>query len=179
MFDKLIDVALKFIELFQFWFICRAYEQGLVLRWGKFNRLVLPGFHWRWPFRVEVEILVNVVSETITVGPQSLTTTDEQPVVVSTVVTLRIDDVRKFLLETEGAHQVVEDMTFGIVADFVLCKTWAELRACDMANELTKKARARCKRYGVEVINVQIGDLTRSRSIRLIAPLGHRSRIAA
>lgn len=175
MFDKLVELFIQFIELFQFFFVVRAYERGLVLRFGKFHRLVEPGLHWRWPFRVEIDLLVNVVPETVTIGPQSLTTKDEQSIIVASVVTYRISDVRTFLLDIEGAHQVIEDSACGTVAQFVLGRTWEELKAVDVNNELTKKVRSLAKRYGVEVLNVQVTDFTRSRSIRLVAAMGHSS----
>jgi hypothetical protein len=51
--------------------------------------------------------------------------------------------------------------------------------ALDIDNELTKEVRARAKRYGVSVDEVQVSDFTRSRSLRLIQPLNHHSAHAA
>lgn len=175
MFDRLVDFVIQFIELFQFFFVVRAYERGVVLRFGRFHRLVDPGFHLRWPFRIEIDLLVNVVPETVTIGPQSLTTKDEQSVIVASVVTYKVSDTRSFLLDIEGAHQVIEDSACGTVAQFVLSRTWEDLRSVDVNNELTKKVRALAKRYGVEVLNVQVTDFTRSRSLRLVTAMGHSS----
>lgn len=176
MLDKLVELVSQFLHLFQFFTVVPCYGSGVILRFGKFHRMAAPGFHWMWPFRIEVCMSTNVVPETMPVGPQSLTTKDGTAVVISSVVTFQIDDVKKFLLEIEGAGQVIEDATYGIVAQFVMAHTWAELVAegMDMANELSKAVRRNARKYGVDVMTVQIADFTRSRSFRLMQPMhGH------
>jgi len=175
MFDKLIDLFISFIHLFQFCFIIDSYQMGVVLRFGRPHRVAAPGFHWLWPINVEKCLSVSVVPETMIVGPQSLTTKDGVSVIVSTVVTFSVNDVQKFLLEVEGAHQVIEDSTYGTVSTFVLERTWAGLQDVDVSNELAKAVRRQAKRYGVEIVNVQICDFTRSRSFRLMQQFNHRS----
>lgn len=175
MFDKLIEVLVQFVHLFFFLVVVKDYQRGVVLRWGKFNRELLPGGHWKIPFAVEACLLTNVVPETMTVGPQSLTTRDQKAVVVSTVVTFEIDDARHFLLGIEGGHQVIEDASYGMVSEFVLARTWAELCTMDVGDELTKAVRRKARQYGVRILRVQVCDLTVSRSIRLIQPLEHHS----
>lgn len=177
MFDRLVDFIIQFLDLFRFFTVVPCYAGGVMLRLGKFNRMLLPGFHWKWPFRIEEALSTNVVPETMPVGPQSLTTKDGTSVVISTVVTFSIVDVKTFLLGIEGAGQVIEDATYGIVAQFVMSHGWEELReGLDMANELTKAVRRHAKKYGVDVLTVQIADFTRSRSYRLMQPMhGHFS----
>lgn len=107
------------------------------------------------------------------VGPQSLTTVDGHSVVITTVVTFNIEDIKTFLLDIEGAHQVIEDSTYGIVASFVMKHTWQQLLDVDISKELTKDVRRSAKKYGVAIDNVQVADFTRSRSIRLLQQLLH------
>jgi len=175
MFDKLIDLFISFIHLFQFFFVIDCYQRGVVLRFGHLHRLAEPGFHWLWPFSAEKYLAVSVVPETMIVGPQSLTTHDGQSVIVSTVVTFSVSEVQKFLLEVEGAHQVIEDSTYGSVSTFFLERTWEQLRGAEVSNELAKVVRRQAKRYGVEILNVQICDFTLSRSLRLMQQFSHHS----
>lgn len=175
MFDKLIDLLVQFIHLFQVCFIVHSYQRGVVLRWGRFHRKVGPGFHWLWPFNVETHLSVSIVPETILVGPQSLTTEDGVSVIVSTMVMFSIADERKFLLDVEGGHKVIEDCTYGVVARFILERTWDKLQSLDMSNELEKVVRRRVKSYGVEIESLGMADFTRSRSIRLMPQLNSRS----
>jgi regulator of protease activity HflC (stomatin/prohibitin superfamily) len=167
--DRLVDLLIQAIRLFQFFTVVTDYERGVFLRFGRFHRLAQPGFHWMLPFNAEALLYTNVVPETMNVGPQSLTTKDGVSIVVGGVVTFAIEDAHKFLLEIEGGNQVIEDATYGIVSRFVMDRTWDELRQIDVAAELTKAVRRQAKRYGVNVQTYQISDFTRSRSFRLMA----------
>lgn len=175
MFDKLIDLFVQFLHLFQFCFIVRSYQKGLVLRFGILHRKVGPGFHWLWPAAIEEYMVVDVVRETAIVGPQSLTTKDGVSIIVSTLVTSTIFDEETFLLKNEGAHTVLEDSTCGTVSDFILERTWAQLQSLDVSNELAKAIRRRAKLQGVEILDAHLVDFTRSRSLRLMQQFNHRS----
>lgn len=168
MFDKLIDLVIQFIRLFQCFAVLRCYQGGVILRFGKLHRDAKIGFNWKWPFDIEEMIHTNIVTETMLVGPQSLVTKDKKHIIISTVVTFKVDNPRVFLLEIEGANRVIEDSTFGEVSDWVTERTWDELVESDVANKLSIKLRKRAKGYGVDVIRVQIVDLTESLSIRLM-----------
>lgn len=170
MFDKLVELLISSLRLFLFFTVVPSYAGGVILRFGKFHRLAEPGFRWLWPFRVEEVLLTNVVPETMNVGPQSLTTSNDIPLVIATVVTFGVSDPKTFLLEVEGANQVVEDSTYGVVSELVLGHTWEELLNMDLATQLTKLVRKQAKRYGVDVRSVAIADFTRSRSLRLMQP---------
>ena len=178
MFDKLIDIILQFIKLFQFWTVIDAYAAGVRQRMGKFHAVLKPGFHWIAPFSIDKVIWDSVVTETLRVKPQSLTTKDGIPVTVSSVVTFHIDDVKIFLLDVEGRNAVIEDSTYGATSDFVMKRTWEELNAInDIGNELGKDVRRQAKRYGVAIDKVQLVDFARCRSLRLIQSLPKESHL--
>ena len=168
MLDKLVDLLITCAQWFRFCVIVRDYEGGVCLRWGKFNRMLEPGFHWLWPFGVEEVALCNVVLETRNTQPQSLTTKDGVSLVISTVVTYTVSDPRTYLLGVFDASNVIDDSTAGTVSRAVEDSDWVEIRGDGWAEKLTSTVRRRAKRYGVDIISVQPSDLTRSRSIRLI-----------
>lgn len=151
-----------------FFALVRQYEGGVVLRLGKFHRMAHPGFCWIWPLMIEEVITTSVVVETMIVGPQSLKTKDGQLVVISTVITFEITDPKIFLLEIQGASRVIEDSTYGVVSEWVSLHTWEELLDPDLGGKLSRAVRALAKKYGVNIIRVQIADFTKSRSLRLM-----------
>jgi modulator of FtsH protease HflK len=168
MLDRLVDLLIACARWFQFCVVVRDYEGGVCLRWGRYHRLLGPGFHWLWPFHIEESLLCAVVLETKITQPQSLTTKDGVSMVISTVVTFTVSDPRTFLLGVFDAQNVIEDSTVGTVSRSVEDSDWDEIRADGWAEKLTITVRRRAKRYGIDVQNVQPADLTRSRSIRLI-----------
>lgn len=173
MFDRLIDTLLQFLHLFCFWFVVADYEMAVVLRFGKRHRVSGPGIHWKWPFDIERALSCCIVFDTIYIGPLSVTTKDDREIVVSGIVGFEICDIERFLLQTNGHRQVLEDSSYGAISQFIRHKTWAELRMIHLDKDLTRIVRQRAAQYGVRVKRVQVSDLTRSRSLRLIQPLVH------
>lgn len=181
MFDRLIEVLLTSLRLFQFWYVLADYEAGVVLRFGRFHRLAIPGAHLRWPLGVEEILYTNVVPETMNIGPQSLTTAKvgeetAESIVVTTVVTFRVFDPKAFLLEIEGGNDAIADSSYGVVSEMVMQQPWSALvdPKFDLANELTKLMRRRTKPWGVEILRVQIQDLAKHRAIRLLLPVDNK-----
>ena len=168
MFDRLVDLFVQFLHLFRFFTAIRAYEGGVVLRFGKFHRVVEPGFRWMWPFRIEEVLVASVALETIRLDPQSLTSKDGVSVVIAVVVTYSVSDVHAYLIRVWNAQNVIEDSALGIVARVVESSTWEQLVKPDFSEDLARQTRRAARKWGVDVSNVQVVDLTRSRSIRLI-----------
>jgi len=112
------------------------------------------------------------VPETAKIGPQSLTTADGIDVVVSSVITFSISDVKKFLLEIEGAEQVIEDVVLGYMNEFIRSKTWEQLKNSDINTRLTTFAKKRAEDFGVDILRIQVTDFTQCISIRHLIPGG-------
>lgn len=168
MFDKLVDLIVQFIGLFRFWVIITEWEHGIILRFGKFHRMAGPGFHWRLPFDMESTYYASVNMMTRIVGPQSLTTKDDVSLIVSVVITEQIEDVKKYLLLCTHGRSIVEDSTYGAVATFIHERTWPELQGTDIAHALEIIVRRQAKKYGVDIIQLQLVDFTKSKSLRLM-----------
>ncbi len=183
MFDKLIDVLVQFLHFFQFLHVVRAYQEGIVLRFGRCHRVKEPGLAWVWPFFIEEIYTVGVVDEPMTVGPQSLTTSDGVQVVTTALFITTVKDIRKFLLEFEGANAGILLIGHGAVAELVESHTWDELSKRTVGDDeeeenpklkpsISKKLasllRRKVDKYGVGVTRAQIIELTKARSLRLM-----------
>jgi regulator of protease activity HflC (stomatin/prohibitin superfamily) len=177
MFDKLVDLIVSSIKLFFFAFTLHQYERGVLLRFGKYVKEVGPGFHFKWPFDIDEIMFNGTMAKMLLLGPQNLTTKDGTAVAVSYLVTYEIEDITKSIMLVNSSKSAIEYASYGVVNDFVARHTWAELRNIhavdeakdiDLDNELAKKMRRRAKKYGINVLDVGICDLTPSRAIRLI-----------
>ncbi len=165
--DRLIDVILNSVKLFIPFVVVDAYERGVVLRFGVFNRELGPGLHWCWPFSVERVLHDNVVTRTHMMPSQTLTTKDGKTISVTAVVTCRIKHVRKALLEVEGAEHALLDSCSAHIAAHVGTRTWEELRT-DAAEVIVAPCRKQAFTYGIEIDRVQLSDLALCRVVRLI-----------
>ena len=167
MLDRLIDFLLSCIRLFEFWIVVDAYQKAVVLRFGRFHRELDPGLHWMVPFGIDRALTDSVVPRTINLGPQSLTTRDGRSVVVSAVVTCRVANIKQALLEVEGVNHAVRDASFAEIAGVVLRTDWERLSHADLGEELAAACHKRARKWGIEIIRVQLSDVALSRSLRL------------
>ena len=167
MFDRLLDFLLAFGGKLLPFTILNSYEQGVILRLGSYQRTIGPGYHWIIPFGVDEVFSDSCVISTARLNPQSLTTADGTQCVVGAVITSKVSDIRKLLLECEDKDQALIDMSFGIIASEVTKVTWDELHTEEFSEKVTKAVRKRGFRFGLEEERVQFSDLSKCRSIRL------------
>jgi regulator of protease activity HflC (stomatin/prohibitin superfamily) len=101
MLDKLLDFIITFINDILPFKIVDQWEQGVHLRFGKFHKVVYPGLNCKIPFFDQVWV-VPVITQTVNLKPQTVTTLDEKSVVLTSIVRYHIEDVEKFLLGDGG-----------------------------------------------------------------------------
>jgi regulator of protease activity HflC (stomatin/prohibitin superfamily) len=167
MFDKLIDVIVEWIKEIIPFVIVPQYEDGIILRFGKYNKTLSPGIYFKIPFFDEI-LTYHTVMTTLALPPQSLYTIDKQNVVVKGVVKYSIVDVKTFLLEVYDAQDAISDMTQGIIKNIIISKTLEECTHTDIDSNLTKKVRSEIKKWGVDIQQVTLTDVAPIRTIRLI-----------
>jgi regulator of protease activity HflC (stomatin/prohibitin superfamily) len=168
MLDRLIDLLLQWVSFFVPFVVIDQFERAVVLRFGVMHRELDPGFHWIIPFEVERVIADNVVPRTMNLGAQSLTTKDGAQIVLGVIVTARIHDIQKSLLEVENVDTAVQDSCYAEVARVVHENTWEEMQAESINDELLKACRKRAFTYGVEIMRTQLSDLARCKTLRLM-----------
>lgn len=174
MFDRFVDLFLQFLDGFKFATVVSHWERGIVLRLGRFHREIKPGFHLVWPLWIEEVITEGMAITTTNLPAQSVTTKCGQAVTVAAVVTWKVSNVRKLILDVDGRQEPVLDACAGAVARAIAARDWAELHGheADVATEITKAVHRRAMRYGVDVLEVQFTDLVKCRGLRLWAGPG-------
>lgn len=171
MFDRLIDILVQAWESIKPWVILRVYERGVRLRGGQYKETLEPGLYWKIPVFDDV-MVDNVVTRTENLSPQALETSDGKTVQVSGVLRFSIRDVKKALLEVEGVDDATRDISYLVLADLVQQNTYETVRSAEFAETLTKAARKRGWRYGIEVEELGLSDKSRSKTFVLVKPNG-------
>lgn len=166
MFDKLIDFVLQLLDRFMPVYIVKQYQGGAFFRSGKFRNVKGPGLHWKIPLLDDVD-LYDVVTTTLTLPAQSVTTKDGIGVVAKAVVRYHIADLATYSVGVVDQVDALSDTTCGIILSAIEERTWEEGRACDLDGIVSKKARADVKKWGVHIDAVTFTDLSQTRSIRL------------
>lgn len=158
MIEKLLDFLERFWESIVPWVIVPQYEEGVILRLGKFNRIISKGFNPKWPM-IESFDNVSIVMQTIELPTQTLGDR-----IIAFIIRYQINDVKTYLLDVHDASDVIRDISLGAVR-----------RATQDYNEpddIEKSAKRRLKRslkkYGVLVHEATITDYGKIKSLRII-----------
>ena len=165
MFDKLIDFLLNFLGDVLPFKIVHQWEEGVHLRLGKYIRNVEPGLNFKIPFADNIWV-TPVITQTIHLQPQTLTTLDEKNIVLKSILRYHVHDVKKFLLNVMNASDVLVDTTQGVIRDTVEGYNWQDLY--DVNEYLKDQVTDIVENWGITIERVTITDLGIIRTIRLM-----------
>lgn len=171
MLDRLFDFLREFITLFRFAVVVDVFEQGVILRFGRLHKvLVEPGFYWLIPFGVDRPITENAALEARNLPAQSLTLRCGTSVLAAPVISYRMADPVKFIVEVDDADSAITDVARGTIREVLCQMTWDEITATDspVLDQMTKAVRKEARRFGIEVTRVTLADLAKVRVLRLV-----------
>ena len=166
MFDKLIDLIVTFINDFLPFKIINQWEEGVHLRYGKFLRVVQPGLKWKVPFFDHI-ITTPVITQTVNLKPQTVTSLDDKNVVLSSIIRYHIFDVQKFLLGVMHANDVLVDTTQGLIRDIVEDTNLDDL--VGLTELVTPKVNKQVQKWGIKIELVSFPDLSQITTYRIMA----------
>ena len=173
MFDKLIAAIQQFGNALLPLFIIDEWEHAIVLRGGRFLKVVKPGFYWKIPFFDSVW-RHNVITQSIDIPPQSVTTADNKNVVVKGIIRFNISDIKLFLTTITEPKDVLTDTTGGMIRSIIEDTEWINI--VDIDKKLTSEVGKFVKKWGIKVEKVTLTDLQIANSIRIIQDSTHQSK---
>lgn len=172
MFDKLIDLIVTFIHDVLPWKIVDQWEGGVHLKTGKFYRVVSPGLNWKVPFFDKIWV-TPVITQTVNLKPQTVTSEDEKSVVLTSIVRYHIHDVQKFLLGVMHANDVLVDTTQGIIRDMVEGCKWDDLY--DLGSVVTPEVNEQVSKWGITIEQISFPDLGEIKTYRIMSDGGSKN----
>lgn len=167
MLDKLFEFFTSFLDLFKFWQVIDEYERGVLLLFGKQDRELQPGFHWIWPFGVHAVFTDNVVPRATRLKEQSLTTSDDENIVITPVIEWRIKEIALATLEVEDLDTSLDAAASGVIGDAVASEAWDEIQTDAFLEQVTAQIQDKTKDWGVLIISVSFADCCPATSYRL------------
>ena len=165
MFDKLITLLQSFWQQLSPVFVVDMWEKALVLRFGKFNDIKDPGLHFKIPFADSVWHQ-TIVTQSIHLHPQSITSADYKNIVVRAIVRYDICDAFLFLTKIAHPTDVLVDTTGAMIREIIEERKWQDL--FDIEDELTEKIGKKVSEWGICIEKITLTDLAEIQSIRLI-----------
>ena len=174
MFDKLVQVLERFGYQLMPWVIIEEWNAGVHLRFGKWINTLYGGLHFKIPFFDNI-IETPVITQSVNLPSQTLTTLDEQSIVLKSIIRYKVSNIRTYLLGVMHANDILIDTTQGIIRDVVEMTTWNNL--VDVNETITNEVKEYVVRWGIEVEAVTITDLGIVKSFRIFGDETHKTTI--
>ena len=174
MFDKLVQLIERFGYQLMPYVIIEEWNAGVHLRFGKWIKTLYGGIHFKIPFFDSI-IECPVITQSVNLPSQTLTTLDEQSIVLKAIIRYKVNNVRTYLLGVMHANDVLIDTTQGIIRDVVEMTKWDNL--IDVNTQITNEVKEYVVKWGIEVEAVTITDLGLVKSFRIFGDEGHKSTI--
>jgi regulator of protease activity HflC (stomatin/prohibitin superfamily) len=147
--------------------VLNPYTGGVQIRLGRTLR-VLGGGNWYWKIPFFDYILHDfVVPRTERLTGMATTTSDGKAIGFDAVITYRISDVAKALLEVHDLKDAIADSCAGIIGTELNTRSWASIIHGDTVDELTAACRKRGWKWGVEIQLVQLTGVAPVKNLRV------------
>jgi len=140
--------------------INKEWEEAIILRFGKFQRLVGPGFFFKWPF-AESFLKQDKRIITLDVSRQEVMTKDNISVSVDAVVFMKVMNTKDSLVNIQNvwnsvmkyAQTTMRDVVGNIELDELLA------RRDEIANKIEKIVERETQEWGVDIISVNLQNV--------------------
>lgn len=143
------------------------YKRALKFRFGKYIKILQPGFRWIIPI-VESISIVDIRVITINIDSQEVMTEDNVPCSIDGVVFFQIDDPEKAILEVEQynfaisqlAQAALRDVCGKVELDTILSKRE------EMGKNIKYIVEKETEVWGIVIIDVKIKDIQLPENMR-------------
>ena len=147
--------------------IVRHYEAGVLLKLGKFHRVLHKGFNWKWPF-VNESLTCMIKPETFQTPNQTITTKDNKVISISFIGRYEVTDEKKFLLEAnDAASNIVHELIMA-GCDFLTDCTYIEIIDKPSYTKIKNKANNKIEYLGAKFTEIGFGSNCVTRPFSLI-----------
>jgi regulator of protease activity HflC (stomatin/prohibitin superfamily) len=143
------------------------YKRALKFRFGKYIKILKPGFRWIIPF-IETIQIVDIRVITINIDSQEVMTQDNVPCSIDGVVFFKIKDPEKAVLEVEEykfaimqlAQAALRDVCGKVELDTILSKRE------EMGKNIKSIVEKETKEWGIVIMDVKIKDIQLPENMR-------------
>lgn len=140
--------------------IINQYERGVVLRLGKFSRMLKPGFHVILPY-LDHMTKVDVRTTPMDIPKQEVITRDNVTVNVDAIVYFRVIDAAKAVLETTNyayatstfAQTALRDVTGNFDLDEILSKR------DEISAQIREIVDTQTDKWGIDIESVKLQNI--------------------
>lgn len=164
---RIFDTLLGAVNLFRFWVVLNAFEQGIILRLGEFHEEVGPGFHWRLPFRIDELLWLNTRKKSSDSWEMSLTSNDGKNITISFDLIVEVYDVKKALLTLDEWVKVAYTCSKIVLSNMVESNTSHVIMLQSFSKKVHAAIDTALAEFGVRVTHFGLTDKAFTKSYRV------------
>lgn len=160
MTTQIIVGALLLVFLFAGIRIVFQYKRALKFRFGRYVKILQPGFRWIIPV-VETTQFVDIRVITTNILSQEVMTSDNVPCRIDGVLFFKINDAEKAVLEVEDYHVAITMLSQAVLRDVcgkVELDTILTKRE-EMGESIRKIVGSETLQWGITIMDVKIKDI--------------------
>ena len=167
MLDKLIDLLWSVWQDLIPIIVVQPYNNCVQTRMGRLLR-ILPGGGWYW----KIPLMDHIVTERVVPRTERLTglattTLDGKSIGFDAVITCRVADVQKAVMEVNDLKDAIADTCAGIIGTELSSRVWLDIVGGEAVEGLTAACRKRGWRWGVEIQLVQLTGVAPVKNLRV------------
>lgn len=147
--------------------IVADYEGGVLMRLGKFRKVLKPSLNWKIPL-VDSIITTNVKTNTFEIQNVNITTSDNKTITVSGVIEFEIVDVKAYLINYNDSESNIIDLSKGIISNYLTDCDWEDIKTKPTLTKIKNKLRNRFSEMGIDVKDFMFGSISTTRTFTLI-----------
>ncbi len=137
--------------------VIKQYEKGVILRLGKFQTMLEPGFNYIIPF-IDKMYKVDMRVVTCDIPQQEVMSKDNVPISVNAVVFFRVDDPKKSILEIQNYYYAVEQYSQTALRDAIGQVSLDELLSNrdEISKDIRRLVDKETEIWGIDVSGIKI-----------------------
>jgi regulator of protease activity HflC (stomatin/prohibitin superfamily) len=165
--DKLLDFLREIWSDLVPVAVVQPYNGGVQLRMGRVLRVLEGGgWYWKIPFADHV-LMDHVVPRTERLTGLATTTSDGKAIGFDAVITYRVSDIQKALLDVADLKDAIADSCAGTIGTELSSVSWVHIINGDMIDSLTAACRKKGWKWGVEIQQVQLTGVAPVKNLRV------------
>lgn len=169
MFDKLVDLFIRFLELFRFFWVIREWERGITLRFGKWRGKIMgKGLHFILPFCIDEVHTIDIIPTVAELDPQTIVTKDKVVVVTQALIKYEVENPKICLIDVNNEVDAVREFTQGAIHTVITETDYSTANVKDIEREVRDKARKEVGKWGIKIHSVVIKSFGKMSSLRLL-----------
>ncbi len=148
--------------------IINQYERGVVLRLGKYNRILQPGLRFIIPI-IEKVIKVDMRTTALDIPQQEIITKDNIPLKVNGVVYVKVESAEKAVLNVDNVFYVVSTYAQTVLRDVISKYELDEIlsKREELSKDIKEIVDKRAEEWGVDIVDLKIQDIEVDEKIKV------------